>query len=584
MKKRIWAILLSLCLLMGLVPVTAMADETFYTSYEQFKEAAETDTYNSMYMRYYSFTWPTDSDTINIKRPIYIESDWEIPSNITLNFTKGSNSQGMIIANEYYKDKMLIINGTVTTEVSNPLRCSVTIKNGAVIKSTGNISRETVISPGYKWIVEEGGELAAETLLLGILTGNGKVSGEIDVRGAYQSTNSNAELSGNLELSNNLTVGSYSTQSNYTDTLTIPSGSNIKFAVNGYKLINVYKRGTLKLNGTLDISGDAKYGRDGIIIAEGGSIVMNDGVLSLHSPYGIGESGQQHGDVDITRLESPYIKGNGTIAFHGEESYYGLFYFDVDEALSHVYPDELNYIENGIEITHDWSGCEHDWTEWETIKEPTETEDGIKIRSCKKCKKVVTEIITALGENTDSGDDEKDENDTSTSKSPSYSLSEKKGGSIDVENTVKGNENESEQLVFSDVNRENPNYDAIMTVYENGWMEGIGDGVFAPEGTLTRAMAAQILWNKAGNPEPKDAAPFLDVTSDVWYAKAIAWIYEQGIMLGYDEAATTFGPDDYVTMEQFEIMTAKYNGEAPAPYTGVSPNATRGWVASLLVL
>ena len=54
--------------------------------------------------------------------------------------------------------------------------------------------------------------------------------------------------------------------------------------------------------------------------------------------------------------------------------------------------------------------------------------------------------------------------------------------------------------------------------------------------------------------------------------------------LGYDEAATTFGPDDYVTMEQFEIMTAKYNGEAPAPYTGVSPNATRGWVASLLVL
>ena len=31
---------------------------------------------------------------------------------------------------------------------------------------------------------------------------------------------------------------------------------------------------------------------------------------------------------------------------------------------------------------------------------------------------------------------------------------------------------------------------------------------------LTRAMASQIIWNMAGQPEPAGVASFLDVTSD----------------------------------------------------------------------
>ena len=158
----------------------------------------------------------------------------------------------------------------------------------------------------------------------------------------------------------------------------------------------------------------------------------------------------------------------------------------------------------------------------------------------------------------------------------SYSLEEIEGGSYDTETPVIGS-GDDEELVFIDVNKSNPNYDAIMEAYENGWMVGVSDNVFAPEGTLTRAMAAQIIWNMAGNPESSVTAPFLDVTSDAWYADAVAWAYEQGIILGYD--SLTFGPDDYVTMEQFEIMIDKYNGETPAAYTGVSSLATRGWVA-----
>lgn len=157
----------------------------------------------------------------------------------------------------------------------------------------------------------------------------------------------------------------------------------------------------------------------------------------------------------------------------------------------------------------------------------------------------------------------------------SYSLEEVKGGSV-TERPVIGS-NDEENLVFIDVPESHRYYDAIMAVYENGWMAGIGGNVFAPEGTLTRGMAAQILWNMAGKPDIDSTAPFRDVTSDAWYAKAISWAYEQGIILGYGNSA--FGPNDFVTEEQFEIMITKYNGGIPAAYTGVSPYATRGWVA-----
>ena len=151
----------------------------------------------------------------------------------------------------------------------------------------------------------------------------------------------------------------------------------------------------------------------------------------------------------------------------------------------------------------------------------------------------------------------------------------------DKEEPVVTTEPEEEAGPFSDVGKDNPNYDAIIKVYENGWMAGIGDGVFAPNGTLTRGMGAMVLWNKAGCPEPQNVAPFLDVTSDDWYAKAVAWAYEQGIVAGYGDV---FGPDDALTTEQFTRMNDIANGKTPEIYVGGAPNATRGWVASLLAM
>lgn len=173
--------------------------------------------------------------------------------------------------------------------------------------------------------------------------------------------------------------------------------------------------------------------------------------------------------------------------------------------------------------------------------------------------------------------EEDDPEDTDKKHGSSFSLEEKKGGSKKNETDKEEKMDSDDDLIFIDVPKSNPNYDAIISAYENGYMTGIDDNVFAPEGTLTRGMAARILWNMAGQPSSSSVAPFIDVTSDAWYAEAIAWAYENGIILGYD--STAFGPNDYVTMEQFEIMMTKYNGGVPTPYTGISPLATRGYIA-----
>ena len=172
--------------------------------------------------------------------------------------------------------------------------------------------------------------------------------------------------------------------------------------------------------------------------------------------------------------------------------------------------------------------------------------------------------------------------DDNKSHGSSFELEEKENDRKDDDDKDKEEdkkpETPEEESIFSDVAIDDPNYDAIVKVFEKGWMVGVSDGVFAPNGTLTRGMAATILWNKAGKPEPVNAAPFLDVTADAWYTKAVAWAYEQGIVLGYD--AETFGPNDFVTTEQFTIMLDKSEGKTPAPYAGGAPNATRAWVAS----
>ena len=103
---------------------------------------------------------------------------------------------------------------------------------------------------------------------------------------------------------------------------------------------------------------------------------------------------------------------------------------------------------------------------------------------------------------------------------------------------------------------------------------------YDPDRLMTRAMAAVMIWDRAGRPEPLGISPFLDVTSDKYYSKAVAWAYESGIVVGYD--ARTYAPDETATKEQFIRMNDIANGRIPAVYVGVTDKATLGWAVDAM--
>ena len=149
----------------------------------------------------------------------------------------------------------------------------------------------------------------------------------------------------------------------------------------------------------------------------------------------------------------------------------------------------------------------------------------------------------------------------------SYSLEE---GRVPSKTDDEKEEETEKDRRFIDVDETNPYYTGIMMAVEKGYMTGTSDITFSPDGYMTRAMACQVLYNKAGCPEVDGVSNFLDVTSDKWYAKAVAWCEQQGIVVGYGNGY--FGPEDYLTENQLGIMLG---------FESTNTNyATRGFIAS----
>ena len=112
---------------------------------------------------------------------------------------------------------------------------------------------------------------------------------------------------------------------------------------------------------------------------------------------------------------------------------------------------------------------------------------------------------------------------------------------------------------------------AVYTDRELGFMNGDGNGLtFSPMRELTRAEAACVLFNMAGGDgayknETIDGynpygsvfeTGFADVAGNEFYAKAIAWAKQTGVINGYADG--TFGVSRKVTNEEFACMLANY--------------------------
>ena len=153
----------------------------------------------------------------------------------------------------------------------------------------------------------------------------------------------------------------------------------------------------------------------------------------------------------------------------------------------------------------------HAWDNGKVTKEPTETETGVKTFTCTRCGETKSETIPATG-------------------------------SVDVTE------------MFTDVSHSWAD-DGIQYCVTHQLMSGIGNDLFGPKLTTTRAQIVQILYNLEGEPKVSGTTPFTDLTQD-WYQDAVLWAYQTGVVAG--TSSTTFEPDLPVTREQIAVILMEY--------------------------
>ena len=124
------------------------------------------------------------------------------------------------------------------------------------------------------------------------------------------------------------------------------------------------------------------------------------------------------------------------------------------------------------------------------------------------------------------------------------------------------------EKLFADVSAEEYYYEAVKWASENGVTGGIGENLFGAKLPCTRAQIVTFLWRAAGSPEPKGMSGFVDVSADAYYAKAVAWAVEQGIVSG--TSATTFNPDAVCTRAQSVAFLYRAFGEKVNKAAGFS--------------
>jgi hypothetical protein len=133
---------------------------------------------------------------------------------------------------------------------------------------------------------------------------------------------------------------------------------------------------------------------------------------------------------------------------------------------------------------------------------------------------------------------------------------------------------------FSDVAPADWFYEDVNFAVENGLLGGTSPERFSPNRHVTRAMAIQIVYNHAGNPENCQwcceeyaLSGFVDVAQDAWYKDAAVWIINRGIIdirgqRRFTEDGITIpglylAPYEYITREELIYMLHIYVASSP---------------------
>ena len=110
-------------------------------------------------------------------------------------------------------------------------------------------------------------------------------------------------------------------------------------------------------------------------------------------------------------------------------------------------------------------------------------------------------------------------------------------------------------MYFNDVAPGAWYFDAVSYAKENSLFDGVGNGKFAPETNMTRAMMVQVLYNYAGEGEICENT-FTDVPDNTWYTDAVAWAAKNGIVNGV--GGGKFNPEGKLTREQLSSIMFRF--------------------------
>lgn len=111
---------------------------------------------------------------------------------------------------------------------------------------------------------------------------------------------------------------------------------------------------------------------------------------------------------------------------------------------------------------------------------------------------------------------------------------------------------------FTDIAESDDCYDAARWAYAAGVTSGAGDGLFDPEGPVTRAQALLFMWRAAGSPAQDGTFVFTDVEEWASYRDAVEWATVSGIAGG--TGPETFDPAELCTRGQ--LVTFLYRAYA----------------------
>lgn len=92
--------------------------------------------------------------------------------------------------------------------------------------------------------------------------------------------------------------------------------------------------------------------------------------------------------------------------------------------------------------------------------------------------------------------------------------------------------------------------------YEQKLMTGVSETKFSPDTSLTRAMAATILYRLSGETVTNNTAPFSDVKAGLYYTDAVCWASQNGIVNGVSN--TRFAPASTIQLKDFVTMLYRY--------------------------